>query len=379
MKYLRLVYANILRKKMRFVLTIGSFGVALFLFGILVAIHNGFYEGINAVEDNRLIVRNKTSLVVFLPYSYKAKIEAMEGVEYVIPSVWFAGVYKDRKNFFSQFAIETTGWVEAYPEYAIDKDQWSAFAMDRQGCMVGKALADKFGWKVGDRIPIEGTIFPGAWEFNICGIFEGNKKNVDLNQMWIRYEYLAESIPFMKGQVGWYAVKANHTDYVNSLISRIDGEFSNSPAETKTEPEKIWMVGFAKQMGNINLILISVGGVVIFTLLLVTGSTMAMSVRERTSEWATLKTLGYGDGLILGLVLGESFFYALIGGAIGLGLAWLFVANGDPTGMMGGLFALSAGNILTGLTLTLITGFFAGVVPAVSAMKLRIVDALRRV
>ncbi|OPZ70290.1 MAG: Lipoprotein-releasing system transmembrane protein LolE [Verrucomicrobia bacterium ADurb.Bin474] len=379
MKYLRLIYANILRKKMRFFLTIGSFGVALFLFGILVAIHNGFYEGINAVEDNRLIVRNKTSLLVFLPYSYKAKIEAMEGVEYVIPSVWFAGVYKDRKNFFSQFAIETAGWAETYPEYAIDKDQWSTFAMDRQGCMVGKALADKFGWKVGDRIPIEGTIFPGAWEFNISGIFEGNKKNVDLNQMWIRYEYLAESIPFMKGQVGWYAVKANHTDYVNSLISRIDGEFSNSPAETKTEPEKIWMIGFAKQMGNINLILISVGGVVIFTLLLVTGSTMAMSVRERTSEWATLKTLGYGDGLVLGLVLGESFFYAFIGGAVGLGLAWLFVSNGDPTGMMGGLFALSAGNILAGLGLTLITGFFAGVVPAVSAMKLRIVDALRRV
>lgn len=379
MKYLRLIYANILRKKMRFFLTIGSFGVALFLFGILVAIHNGFYEGINAVEDNRLIVRNKTSLLVFLPYSYKAKIEAMEGVEYVIPSVWFAGVYKDRKNFFSQFAIETAGWAETYPEYAIDMDQWSTFAMDRQGCMVGKALADKFGWKVGDRIPIEGTIFPGAWEFNISGIFEGNKKNVDLNQMWIRYEYLAESIPFMKGQVGWYAVKANHTDYVNSLISRIDGEFSNSPAETKTEPEKIWMIGFAKQMGNINLILISVGGVVIFTLLLVTGSTMAMSVRERTSEWATLKTLGYGDGLVLGLVLGESFFYAFIGGAVGLGLAWLFVSNGDPTGMMGGLFALSTGNILAGLGLTLITGFFAGVVPAVSAMKLRIVDALRRV
>ncbi|MDD4349691.1 MAG: FtsX-like permease family protein, partial [Opitutales bacterium] len=218
-----------------------------------------------------------------------------------------------------------------------------------------------------------------AWEFNICGIFEGNKKNVDLNQMWIRYEYLAESIPFMQGQVGWYAVKAIHTDYVNGLISRIDGEFSNSPAETKTEPEKIWMLGFVKQMGNINLFLISVGGVVIFTLLLVTGSTMAMSVRERTSEWATLKTLGYGDTLVLGLVLGESFFYAIIGGAIGLGLAWLFVSNGDPTGMMGGLFTLSPDNILAGLTLTLITGFIAGVLPAVSAMKLRIVDALRRV
>ena len=379
MKFLHLVYANILRKKMRFFLTIGSFGVALFLFGILVAIHNGFYQGIDAVEDNRLVVRNKTSLMVFLPYSYKAKIEAMEGVEYVIPSVWFAGVYQDRKNFFSQFAIETEGWVETYPEYAIDKEQWSAFETDRQGCMVGRALAEKFGWEIGDRIPLEGTIFPGAWEFNICGIFEGNKKNVDLNQMWIRYEYLAESIPFMKGQVGWYAVKAIHTDYVNGLISRIDGEFSNSPAETKTEPEKIWMLGFVKQMGNIKLILISVGGVVIFTLLLVTGSTMAMSVRERTSEWATLKTLGYGDTLVLGLVLGESFFYAMIGGAIGLGLAWLFVSNGDPTGMMGGLFTLSPDNILAGLGLTLITGFFAGVVPAVSAMNLRIVDALRRV
>lgn len=379
MKFLHLVYANILRKKMRFFLTIGSFGVALFLFGILVAIHNGFYQGIDAVEDNRLVVRNRTSLMVFLPYSYKAKIEAMEGVEYVIPSVWFAGVYQDRKNFFSQFAIETEGWVETYPEYAIDMEQWSAFENDRQGCMVGRALAEKFGWEIGDRIPLEGTIFPGAWEFNICGIFDGNKKNVDLNQMWIRYEYLAESIPFMKGQVGWYAVKAIDTDYVNGLISRIDGEFSNSPAETKTEPEKIWMLGFVKQMGNIKLILISVGGVVIFTLLLVTGSTMAMSVRERTSEWATLKTLGYGDGLVLWLVLGESFFYAMIGGAAGLGLAWLFVSNGDPTGMMGGLFTLSPDNILAGLTLTLITGFFAGVLPAVSAMKLRIVDALRRV
>ena len=379
MKFLHLVYANILRKKMRFFLTIGSFGVALFLFGILVAIHNGFYQGIEAAEDNRLIVRNKTSLVVFLPYSYKAKIEAMEGVKHVITFVWFAGIYQDPKNFFPQYAIETEGYRESYPEYAIDKDQWSTFAMDRQGCMVGKALADKFGWNVGDRIPIEGTIFPGAWEFNISGIFEGKNKNVDLNQMWIRYEYLAESIPFMKGQAGWYGVTVTDTEQINSLISRIDGEFSNSPAETKTEPEKLFMIGFAKQMGNIKLILISVGGVVIFTLLLVTGSTMAMSVRERTSEWATLKTLGYGDGLVLGLVLGESFFYAFIGGAVGLGLAWLFVSNGDPTGMMGGLFTLSPDNILAGLGLTLITGFFAGVVPAVSAMNLRIVDALRRV
>jgi len=379
MKYIRYISANLWRKKMRFFLTIGSFAVALFLYGLLTTIYNGFYQGVEAAGADRLIVRNKISLVTFLPYAYKAKIEALEGVNLVVPFVWFGGYYQDQKNFFAQFATEPEGFHEIFSEFLIPDDQMKAFIQDRQGCVVGRALADRYGWKIGDRIPIQGTIFSGTWEFNISGIYDGSRPEVDETGLYFQYKLLEERVSFVKGSVGWYSVRVDSPDESDAVVKRIDDLFSNSFAETKTEPEKMFMVGFAKQMGNIKLILMVVGGVVIFTLLLVTGSTMAMSIRERTAELAVLKTLGYPDFQVLLMVLMESVIYAGIGGGIGLGLAKLFTLSGDPTKGMLPSFFLSNANLLVGVLMIMVTGLVSGMIPAWSAMRLQIVNALRRV
>ncbi len=379
MKFLRFITANILRKKMRLFLTIGSFAVALFLFGLLMTIHNGFYQGIEAAGADRLIVRNKISIIMFLPYSYKAKMSAIEGVQQVIPQVWFGGYYQDRKNFFAQFAVEPDGFRETFPDYVISDEQWNVFTNDRQGCIVGRELAQRYGWKLGDRIPLQGTIFPGTWEFNVTAIYEGRREQDDETQFFFHYKLIEERVDFVKGSVGWYTVKVADPGQSDTILEKIDTLFANSPAETKSEPEKLFAVGFVKQMGNIQLVLIAVGGVVIFTLLLVTGSTMAMSVRERTGEIAVLKTLGFTDSLVLLLVMGESLTFAIIGGALGLLAAKGFTLLGDPTQGMLPSFFLSHNNIAYGVMLTFITGALAGIIPAVNAMQLRIVNAFRRV
>jgi putative ABC transport system permease protein len=379
MKFLKLILANILRKKARMLLTTGSFAVALFLFGLLMAIHNGFYQSIEAAGADRLITRNKVSLINFLPYAHKAKIEAIEGVERAVPSVWFGGVYQDRRNTFPQVAIEPEHFRVSFPEYLMDDAQWKDFETDRQGCAVGQKLIDRFGWKIGDRIPIQGTIFPGSWEFNLRAIYEGNSDSVDENGFYFHYRYLEERIPYLKGQVGWYSVIVKDPEASSATCQAIDLLFENSTHETKTEPEKLFMVGFMKQLGNIKAILLAVGAVVIFTLLLVTGSTMAMAVRERTPEIAILKTLGFSDTLVLRVVLIEALLYAGIGGTIGLLLAKLLTLGGDPTQGMLPTFVLTPENLLAGLLLTALTGMLSGGIPAIQAMKLRIVQALRRV
>jgi putative ABC transport system permease protein len=379
MKYVHYIYANIWRKKFRCLLTIGSFGVALFLFGLLTTIYNGFYMGIDAAGADRLITRNKISLITFLPYAHKGKIEAVDGVDLVVPFVWFGGYYQDQKNFFAQFATEPEGCLDMFSEFLVAPDQQEAFFRDREGCLVGRELANRFGWKIGDRIPIQGTIFSGTWEFNIRAIYDGDKEGVDETGMYFHYKLLEERVDFVKGAVGWYSVKVTDPALAEAVCAAIDGVFENSPSETKTEPEKLFMVGFAKQMGNIKLILLVVGGVVIFTLLLVTGSTMAMAIRERTGELAILKTMGYPDGLVLVLVLLESLFYAGIGGGLGLLLSKLFTLGGDPTKGMLPSFYLSNWNLLSGVGLIAITGFLSGILPAVNAMRLEIVNALRRI
>jgi putative ABC transport system permease protein len=379
MKFFRLVFAQLLRKKVRTTLTIGSFTVALFLYGLLVTIRIAFLGGADVAGVDRLNVINKTSLIMPLPISYRDRIASMTGVTGVAYATWFGGVYQDEKNFFPQFAVDKDTWFDVYSEYRVAKDQREAFMRDRQACLVGRGLAKRFGFKVGDRLPLRGTIWPGAWEFNIAGIYDGSRPDVDTTQLLFRFDYLEERRQFGKGTVGWYVVKLANPDDAVTISKKIDNQFANSPYETLTQTEKAFATSFAKQMGNVQFLVMTIGSVVFFTLLLVTGNTMAIAVRERTGELAVLKTIGFPDFGVLGLILAESVLIAGQGGIIGLLLAKLFTLGGDPTRGLLGTFYLPWGSVGVGFVLALGVGVVAGFLPAVSAMRLRVVDALRRV
>ncbi|HEY7789664.1 MAG TPA: FtsX-like permease family protein [Vicinamibacterales bacterium] len=381
MKYVRLLRVNLFRKKIRTLLTIGSFAVAMFLFGLLIIIRLAFNQGVAVAGADRLIVTNRMSLIQPLPLSYDSRLSAISGVKQVTHVSWFGGVYQDEHNFFPQFVIDVDTWRQVYGEYQISPGEWKAFVGDKQGVMVGRALADRFGWKVGDRIPIRGTIYPGTWEFNLRGIYDGSRDTADTSQFWIHYDYINESqsARFARNYVGWYVVKVASPDDSIHLAKTIDATFANSPWETKTDTEKAFAAGFAKQIGNIELLILSVGGVVFFTLLLVTGNTMAISVRERTGELAVLRAIGYSPRFVLLFVMAESIVIALVGGALGLMLAKGMTMGGDPTHGLLPMFYLPPQQMAFGLVLALVVGVLAGVLPAFSASRLKVVDALRRI
>jgi putative ABC transport system permease protein len=379
MRFLALVLANLRRKKIRTALTIGSFAVALFLFGLLVAIRGAFNQGVEVAGADRLVVINKVSIIQPLPIAYRDRIAQVPGVKAVTYASWFGGIYQDERNFFPQMAIDPETWRAMYPEFKVSDDEWNAFVKDLRGCIVGAATAKRFGWKIGDRIPIKGSYLPGMWEFDLKGIYTGSRPDDDTTQFWFQRKYLEENGPdWYKGDVGWYVVRIANPDDASKVIEAIDERFANSPWETKTETEKAFAASFAKQMGNIEFLVLTIGGVVFFTLLLVTGNTMAIAVRERVGELAVLKTVGFSDTLVLRLVLAEALLVAVIGGAIGIGAAK--AASPGLSGALPGMVVyLPTGSLLTGLLLALVVGLVAGALPALSAMRLQVVDALRRV
>jgi putative ABC transport system permease protein len=380
MKFLPLVLANLSRKKVRTLLTLGSFAVALFLFGLLVAIRGAFNQGVDVAGNDRLMIINRTSLIQPLPLPYRDRVQKIPGVTDVTFASWFGGVYQDERNFFAQFAIDPDTYRTVYPEFKIPEDRWQAFLADRAGCVAGAALAERFGWKIGDRIPIKGTAFPGTWEFNLQAIYEGRTAQDDLTQFWFQRKYFEEKgPPFLKGLVGWYVLRISNPDEAVRVSKAIDEEFSNSAYETRTQTEKAMAASFVKQMGNIEFLILSIGAVVFFTLLLVIGNTMATAVRERTSELAVLKALGYSDGFVLGIVIAESLLLAVVGGGAGLALAKAYSLRGDPTGGMLPIFYIPTASLAAGLALALAVGMAAAIIPAISAMRLRVVEALRRV
>ena len=379
MKFLPLVIANLFRKKIRTALTIGSFTVALFLFGLLVIVRGAFSQGVDIAGADRLVTINKTSLIQPLPLSYRDRLLRIPGIKQVTFQNWFGGVYQDEKNFFPQFAIDIDNQRVMYPEFVVPEDQWKAFVADRQGAIVGQSLADRFGWKVGDRIPIKGTIYTGQWEFNIRGIYRGTRAQDDTTQFWFHWDFLEERRAFGKGDVGWYVVRVTNPDQSVQVAKTIDTEFANSPFETKTDTEKAFAASFVKQMGNIEFLILTVGGVVFFTLLLVTGNTMAIAVRERIGELAVLKALGFSNRFVLLLVMMESLILAFVGGGLGMLLAKLFSLHGDPTNGILPYFYLPPLAIAGGVGTALLVGVAGGILPAISAMRLRVVDAIRRV
>jgi putative ABC transport system permease protein len=379
MKYRRLVLANLFRKKVRTALTAGSFAVALFLFGILAVVRGAFQQGVEVAGADRLVVVNRVSIIQPLPLAYRDRLARIPGVTGVTFASWFGGVYQDERNFFPQFAIDRETYRRMFPEFVVPDDQWQAFLADREGAVVGEALAGRFGWKIGDRVPIRGTIFPGTWEFNIRGVYRGQRRQDDTTQFWFRWDYLDERATVQKGLVGWYTVRIANPDDAVRVVKAIDEQFANSPAETRTDTEKAFAASWVKQMGNIQLLMLSIGSVVFFTLLLVTGNTMAIAVRERTRELAVLKAVGFSDRFALALVIAETIVVAAVGGGVGLALVKLFTLGGDPTGGLLPFFYLPPDVILLGLALALVVGLMAGFLPALSAGRLRVVDALRRV
>jgi putative ABC transport system permease protein len=381
MKFVPLIWKNIWRRKFRTTFTLLSIFVAFLLFGILMTIRNSFSFGVEIAGLDRLVVINKVSLIMPLPYSYEARLLAVPGVQQVTHQSWFGGIYQDPSNFFANIAVEPETFLKVYPEFAIPDDQIKAWLGDRQGVIIGKDLATRFGWKLGDRVPLQGTIFPpksgDVWEFNIRAIYDA-PDGVDKTQFFFHYDYLDENRTQGAGTVGWYVIKIDDGSRAVDMGHTFDSMFENSTAETKTTTEKGFVDGFAKQVGDIGAIMIAVSSVVLLMFGLVAASTMAQSVRERTSELAVLKTLGFSGTAILTLVLAESLFIACLAGGLGLLVAWLIVQTGDPTGGLLAIFILPARDLWLGAGLMTAMGVLAGAAPAVGAMRLKITDALRR-
>jgi putative ABC transport system permease protein len=383
MKFGALLCANLLRKKVRTTLTVGSFAVAVFLFGLLFVVRGAFNQGVSVAGADRLVVLNRVSIINPLPLSYRDKMLRIPGVQYVTSDNWFGGVYREEKNYFPQFAIDPDNQRKVFPELEVADDQWKAFVEDRTGAIVGADTAKRFGWKVGDRIPLKATIYGGdTWEFNLRGIYHAVPGN-DLSEFWMQYKFLEERSPMVGGTVGWYTVKLANPDDATRVSQAIDSTFANSPFETKTETEKAFALSFAKQAGNIEFVILAIGSVVILTLLFVTANTVATSVRERIGELAVLKAIGFSSRFVLGFILGESALIALLGGSLGVllckGFTGFVEASGILSGGAIGLLHLSGATAALSLCVALGVGVLAGVLPAVSAMRFHVAPALRRV
>ncbi len=384
MRYLRLMVANLRRRKLRTVLTMLSIMVAFILFGYLAAVRVAFSQGVSVAGLDRLVVRHKVSIIQLLPSSYGDRMRRIDGVDLVVHATWFGGIYQKPTNFFAQMPVEPEPFLDMFPEYLLPEAEKQAWFETRTGAIVGRVTADRFGWKVGDRIPIQATIWTkkdgsSSWEFDLVGIYDGAEKGTDTSQFFFRYDYFDESRQWAQGQVGWYFVRIADPDRAAAIAAAIDAEFANSPYETKTEPEGAFIQGFASQVGNIAKIITAILAAVFFTILLVAGNTMAQAVRERINELAVLKAVGFTDRGVLGLVLGESCLLAAIGGFAGLVIAFLLISvKGDPTGGSFPVFYFPAGDIALGCALVLVVGVAAGILPSLQAQRLRIADALRR-
>jgi putative ABC transport system permease protein len=382
MKYSRLILANLFRKKIRLILTLGSFAVALFLFAFLGVVKDAFGRGADVAGADRLVVINRTSIINTIPLSYRDKILRIPGVASITHNNWFGGIYQDEKNFFPQFVIDPENQRQVFPELIVPDEQWNAFVKDRQGAIVGQKTAERFHWKIGDRVPIKTTLYGGGtWEFNIDGFYHGKRPQDDETQFWFQWDYFEERIPDrVKGQIGWYVLRVKSVDDAVSVAKGIDEEFANSPSETKTQTESAFAASWVKQFGNIQFLILAIGAVVFFTLLLVTGNTMAIAVRERTSELAVLKAIGFSDTAVLFFVLGESLVIALMGGLLGLGLAALAIpALGAALNGLLPSLVLSKTILILGLGTAILVGLISGLLPGISAMRMRVVTALRRV
>jgi putative ABC transport system permease protein len=358
--------------------------MAFVLFGYLSAIKEALTGGLILDGANRLIVRHKVSIIQMLPETYKARIERIPGVAAATHQTWFGGIFQDRTSFFMQNPVVPEEFMNMHPEFLLPPSQATAWAQTRTGAIVGRKTADRFNWKIGDKIPLRSTIWRKKdggflWEFDIVGIFDSRDKSADTTPFFFHYDYFDEARVWSKGMVGWYTIRVADPSKATEVAKLIDSEFENSIAETKTEPEGAFVQAWIKQVGDIAKISASILGAVFFTILLVTGNTISQSVRERTGELGLLKAIGFTNIQMLALVLSESCLLSLLGGVVGLSLGWLLTGRGDPTGGLLPLFYFPAHDLFFGLIISLALGIVTGLFPALYAMRLRVADSLRRI
>jgi len=382
--FLRLVLKNALRHKLRTVLTIVGIVVAITAFGLLRTIVEAWYAGANASSSARLVTRNAISLVFSLPLNYAQRIRQVEGVASVSWANWFGGVYITERNFFPQFAIDAATYLDMYPEFLLAPDERKAFLFDRQGCIVGRKIADEYGWKIGDQIPLRGTIFPGTWTFNLRGIYDGADKGTDQSTMFFHWQYLNESVkqrfPRRADQVGIFVVQVKDPGEAAAVSGAVDAVFKNSLAETLTETEKAFQLGFVAMTEAILLAIQAVSYVVIIIIMAVMANTMAMTARERGSEYATMKALGFGGVYVALLILGESLLIALAGGILGVLLTFPMArAFTEKMGTLFPIFFVSEQTVAMQIAAALLIGTVAAWWPAWHAARVRIVDGLRAI
>ena len=381
MKFLWLVFAHLLRSKRRTFLTVSSIAIALFLFCALRTVMTSLDAGIRASDDTRLVVRHAASLVFPLPLAYRDRLLQIPGVTRVGYGNWFGGYYQDPKNNFTQFAVDVESFFDLYPEVLLPAAERSAFEAERTACIAGQALVDKYGWKIGDVIPITGTIFPGTWPLTLRGIYKAATPDADENAIFFNWEFVNESIPEGRRDfVGIYWIKIASASDAPAVSARVDALYENSARPTKTETEKAFNAGFISMMGNVSLLLTILGSAIVFAIMLVTINTMMMAARERTTEIAILKTIGFSDGLVLGLTAAESMLVSLAGGLLGCGVAAVLFRRLDFTA--GGMipnFRMLPETFLMGVGLAVVMGILSGAAPAFLAARLQIAGALRKV
>ena len=384
MKFAHLIWCNLRRKKLRTSLTLLSVMVAFILFGLLSAIQQALVGGVQMANADRLVVRHKVSIIQLLPESYKARMDRIPGVDFATHQSWFGGIYQDPKNFFMQCPVVPEEFLKMHPEIILPPDQMQAWLQTRTGAIVGRKAAERFHWKIGDKVPLssfwskqDGSRF---WEFDIVGIYDGDKKETDTTPMFFRYDYFDEARRSgAKGIVGWYTIRVKDPNQAAEVAKRVDQEFENSSAETKTEPEGAFVQAWMSQIGNIVLIVSAILSAVFFTILLVTGNTMSQAVRERTGELGVLKAIGFSNAQVMSLVLAESCLLTILGGVLGMGLAQLLVpVMAKALAGLLPLFSLPTHDLFIGLGFSVALGLITGIFPALQAMRLRVADALRR-
>ena len=382
MKYLHLVWSALFRSRTRTLLTLLSVVTAFLLVGLLDSVRTAFNASSNVAGYDRMVVASRLSITQMLPMRLEAQIRQVEGVDKVARAAWFGGIYRDQRNFFPNFSVGE-GWFDVYPEYVISEAHEAAFEATRNGAVVGEALAEKYGWEVGDMIPMQATIFPtngsNDWQFKLVGTFKlaDEKRKGEESVLYFRWDYFNEANDFVKDRVGWWMVTLEDPSRADAVAKAIDKLSENSDHETRTQSEQAFNQSFVKQFADIGMIVTAIVGAVFFTLLILTGNTMVQAVRERIPELAVLKTIGFTDRSILGLVLAESVLLLLIGGLLGLALAALAMpAVSAGSGGMIQLGTMPADTWGIGVALMLAMGVLVGLIPAVRAMRLNIVDAL---
>ena len=379
----KLILRSAFRHRLRTLLTIVGLMVAVLAYGLLQTVVDAWYAGAQSASGARLITRNSISLAFSLPISYETRIRGLDGVNRVARSSWFGGIYQEPKNFFPQFAV-SDNYLELYPEFTLPEGELSAWRRDRKGALIGRQLADQYGFKVGDTLPLRGTIYPGNWEFVVRGIFESPDPAKITRQMLFHWDYLNETLRKVMArradQVGVFIVGIERIDDAAAVSTNIDGVFRNSLAETLTETEQAFQLGFVALSDQIIAAIRLVSYVVILIILAVMANTMAMSARERTAEYATLKALGFGPGFLALLIFGESMMIAAIGGGIGIALTGPAAAGfKQAAGGIFPIFTVSSSTVSLQLACAAAVGVVAALVPALRASRVRIVEGLRAI